>query len=65
MVNVWILDNGAIYVLCICFTIVFTFFLQCDSQSPYPTVQLVDSDWKMAFTRKVPVLVKVDSVDLC
>lgn len=38
---------------------------QHESQSPYPTVQLVDSDWKMAFTRKVLVLVKVDNVDLC
>ena len=28
-------------------------------------MQLVDTDWKMAFTRKVPVLVKLDSVDLC
>ncbi|KAF1387365.1 hypothetical protein PFLUV_G00104680 [Perca fluviatilis] len=38
---------------------------QYDAQSPYPTVQLVDTDWKMAFTRKVPVTVKVDGVDLC
>ncbi|KAJ4934753.1 hypothetical protein JOQ06_007535 [Pogonophryne albipinna] len=38
---------------------------QHDAPSPYPTVQLVDTDWKMAFTRKVPVLVKLDSVDLC
>ncbi|KAI4829437.1 hypothetical protein KUCAC02_023478 [Chaenocephalus aceratus] len=38
---------------------------QHDAPSSYPTVQLVDTDWKMAFTRKVPVLVKLDSVDLC
>ncbi|KAJ4942412.1 hypothetical protein JOQ06_012278 [Pogonophryne albipinna] len=38
---------------------------QHDAPSPYPTVQLVDTDWKMAFTRKVLVLVKLDSVDLC
>lgn len=41
------------------------FILIGTSDSPYPTVQLVDGDWKMAFTRKVPFSVKVDSVDLC
>ncbi|XP_028251818.1 uncharacterized protein LOC114427801 [Parambassis ranga] len=35
------------------------------SWSPYPTVQLGDSDWKMAFARKVPISVRVDGVDLC
>ncbi|XP_051253923.1 sterile alpha motif domain-containing protein 3-like isoform X2 [Dicentrarchus labrax] len=38
---------------------------QCDAESPYPTVQLVDNNWKIAFTRKVPVSVRVDGVDLC
>lgn len=63
--KVWSLDNEAVSVLVICFTIVLTFFLQCDSQSPYPTVRLVDSDWKMTLTRKVPGSVRVDGVDLC
>ncbi|KAI4798867.1 hypothetical protein KUCAC02_020437 [Chaenocephalus aceratus] len=36
---------------------------QHDAPSPYPTVQLVDTDWKTAFPRKVPVT--LDSVDLC
>ncbi|XP_028258482.1 uncharacterized protein LOC114433896 [Parambassis ranga] len=35
------------------------------SWSPYPTVQLGDSDWKMASARKVPISVRVDGVDLC
>ncbi|KAL0970722.1 hypothetical protein UPYG_G00246370 [Umbra pygmaea] len=47
------------------FTDFYVFFEQYDAQSPYPTVQLVETDWEMAFTRNVPVLVKVDGVDLC
>lgn len=43
----------------------FVFFEQCDAESPYPAVQLVDNDWKMAFSWKVPVSVRVDGVDLC
>lgn len=40
-------------------TSVLSFFVQCDAQSPHPTEQLVDSRWKIADTRKVPVSVKV------
>lgn len=40
-------------------TNVLSFFVQSDAQSPHPTVQLVDSRWKIADTRKVPVSVKV------
>uniref|UniRef100_A0A9J8B605 Sterile alpha motif domain-containing protein 3-like n=1 Tax=Cyprinus carpio carpio TaxID=630221 RepID=A0A9J8B605_CYPCA len=38
---------------------------ECDADTPYPTIQLVETDWKMAFSKRVQVLVKVDGVEVC
>lgn len=46
-------------------TLSFLFFSQCDADTPYPTIQLVETDWKMAFSKRVQVLVKVDGVEVC
>ncbi|CAL9685462.1 unnamed protein product [Knipowitschia caucasica] len=35
-----------------------------DPKHPYPTIQLL-GDWKKAFTTRVPIVVKVDSVEVC
>uniref|UniRef100_A0AAV2L6Z8 Sterile alpha motif domain-containing protein 3-like n=1 Tax=Knipowitschia caucasica TaxID=637954 RepID=A0AAV2L6Z8_KNICA len=36
-----------------------------DPATPYPTIQLTDRDWKMAFTRRASNIVKVDGIELC
>ncbi len=41
---------------------IFLFFSQCDADISYPTIHLVETDWKMAFSKRVQVLVKVDGV---
>ncbi|RXN31437.1 sterile alpha motif domain-containing 3-like isoform X2 [Labeo rohita] len=38
---------------------------ECDADNPYPTIQLVETDWKMAFSKRVQVLVKADGVEVC
>ncbi|XP_055073995.2 sterile alpha motif domain-containing protein 3-like [Misgurnus anguillicaudatus] len=38
---------------------------ECDADTPYPTIQLVETDWKTAFSKRVQVLVKVDRVEVC
>ncbi|XP_036374471.1 uncharacterized protein LOC118770845 [Megalops cyprinoides] len=38
---------------------------ECDPGTPYPTIQLTDKDWKMAFTRRAPNIVNVDGVEVC
>ncbi|XP_050967855.1 uncharacterized protein LOC127166536 [Labeo rohita] len=38
---------------------------ECDADNPYPTIQLVETDWKMAFSKRVQVLVKADGVEMC
>ena len=43
----------------------FLFLLQRDPLHPYPTIQLLEGDWKKAFTTRVPNVVKVDSVEVC
>uniref|UniRef100_A0AAV2MIG2 Uncharacterized protein n=1 Tax=Knipowitschia caucasica TaxID=637954 RepID=A0AAV2MIG2_KNICA len=36
-----------------------------DVSTPYPTIQLMENDWKVAMTNAGPSLVKVDGVDVC
>ncbi|KAJ8346572.1 hypothetical protein SKAU_G00279730 [Synaphobranchus kaupii] len=36
-----------------------------DPATPYPTIQLLDNDWKMAFTGRGFSVVKVDGVSVC
>ncbi|KAL7374088.1 hypothetical protein ABVT39_021647 [Epinephelus coioides] len=36
-----------------------------DPATPYPTIQLMDNDWKMAITGRGLSVVKVDGVDVC
>ncbi|CAL9689754.1 unnamed protein product [Knipowitschia caucasica] len=36
-----------------------------DVSTPYPTIQLMENDWKVAMTSAGPSLVKVDGVDVC
>ncbi|CAL1571743.1 unnamed protein product [Knipowitschia caucasica] len=38
---------------------------ESDPATPYPTIQLTDRDWKMAFTRRASNIVKVDGIELC
>ncbi|KAI2657618.1 Oligopeptide transport ATP-binding protein OppD [Labeo rohita] len=38
---------------------------ESDADNPYPTIQLVETDWKMAFSKRVQVLVKADGVEVC
>ncbi|XP_053572541.1 sterile alpha motif domain-containing protein 3 isoform X2 [Bombina bombina] len=38
---------------------------ECNADTPYPTIQLVETGWKMAFSRRVHVLVKVDGLEVC
>ncbi|RXN05344.1 sterile alpha motif domain-containing 3-like isoform X1 [Labeo rohita] len=37
---------------------------ETDLDSPYPTIQLTDRDWKMAFARRAPNILKVDHIEL-
>ncbi|KAM9481599.1 uncharacterized protein Hap1MRO34_009315 [Clarias gariepinus] len=37
---------------------------ECDADNPYQTIQLVETDWKMAFSKRVQVLVKADGVEV-
>ncbi len=34
----------------------------CDADTSYPTIQVVETDWKMDFSKRVQVFVKVDGV---
>uniref|UniRef100_A0A8C6S6A6 Sterile alpha motif domain-containing protein 3-like n=1 Tax=Neogobius melanostomus TaxID=47308 RepID=A0A8C6S6A6_9GOBI len=36
-----------------------------DPKHPYPSIQLLEGDWKKAFATRVPTVVKVDSVEVC
>ncbi|RXN30248.1 sterile alpha motif domain-containing 3-like isoform X2 [Labeo rohita] len=38
--------------------------VETDLDSPYPTIQLTDRDWKMAFARRAPNILKVDHIEL-
>ncbi|XP_051956291.1 uncharacterized protein LOC127625197 [Xyrauchen texanus] len=38
---------------------------ETDLDSPYPTIQLTDQDWKMAFARRAPNILKVDHIEVC
>ncbi|XP_053337594.1 uncharacterized protein LOC128509780 [Clarias gariepinus] len=38
---------------------------ECDADNPYPTIQLLETDWKMVFSKRVQVLVKADGVEVC
>ncbi|KAJ7996544.1 hypothetical protein DPEC_G00238140 [Dallia pectoralis] len=38
---------------------------ESDADTPYPTIQLVETDWKMAFSKRLQVIVKVDGVEVC
>lgn len=38
---------------------------ESEPATPYPTIQLTTQDWKMAFTNRVPNIVKVDGLELC
>ncbi|KAL0159375.1 hypothetical protein M9458_043100, partial [Cirrhinus mrigala] len=35
-----------------------------DLDSPYPTIQLTDRDWKTAFARRASNILKVDHIEL-
>ncbi|KAL0161460.1 hypothetical protein M9458_045185, partial [Cirrhinus mrigala] len=37
----------------------------CDADNPYLTIQLVETDWKMAFSKRVQVFIKADGVEVC
>lgn len=55
-----------LHIMLIWFACLFSFWFWIEwSCHSIPTIQLMDRDWKMAFTRRAPNAVKVDGIELC
>ena len=42
-----------------------SFTVQDEPNTPYPTIQLKDQDWKAIFTGRSEGVIKVDGVEVC